>query len=116
MVCMFALASVSTCTIESYYPVVNDQTPPEKWNSLSKMFNCTIHPRECLNFDIPENNVHIFRCATMPLDFLEKRKIPSRKNHFIALSKPQEKFNITSQHFIPKRSLPALPLLLTHIF
>jgi hypothetical protein len=41
MMCMFALATVINCRIESYYPVGKDLSPREEWDSLEKMFNCT---------------------------------------------------------------------------
>ena len=32
--------------------------------------------------------IHIFRCAAMPLNYLQTRKIPERKNHYVALCQP----------------------------
>ena len=29
-------------SIESYYPVSKDSSPREEWDSLEKMFNCTV--------------------------------------------------------------------------
>ena len=98
--CMFALASVIRFAIESYYPVVNDQEPEENWDSLAKMFNCTIYPKYRSNNDV--HNIHIFRCASMPLNFVRDRKIPSNKNHFVALCEPLNPETIDSHYFKPK--------------
>ena len=51
------------------------------------MFNCTVYPREHLDDDAIEY-IHIFRCAAMPPRYLVDRKIPSTKNHFVALCQP----------------------------
>ena len=46
MMCMLALSTVIQCAIQSYFPVSNDTAEKENWDSLAKMFNCTIYPRD----------------------------------------------------------------------
>jgi hypothetical protein len=87
MVCMFALSTVIECGIQSYYPLTNDTVARDNWDSLAKMFNCTIYPRDYLDGSTIEY-VHIFRCAAMPPSYLVDRRIPSTKNHFVTLCKP----------------------------
>ena len=105
--CMFALASVIGCTIESYYPISNDSAAKENWDSLAKMFNCSIHPRYWYaNESAIYPGVHIFRCATMPARFLVDRKVPEVKNHFVALWKPVKDTEPGEQYFVA--SFPTL--------
>ena len=105
MVCMFALSTVIQCGIQSYYPTTIDNVTKENWDSLAKMFNCTIHPRD--HIDGSEiDYLHIFRCAPMPPSFLVDRKIPSTKNHFVALCKPIKAPQPGDQYF--KAHVPTL--------
>ncbi len=46
MMCMFALATVIGCTIQSYFPITNDSAPRQDWDSLAKRFNCSINPQQ----------------------------------------------------------------------
>ena len=87
MMCMFALATVINCCIELYYPVGKDLSPRDDWNSLEKMFNCTIFPKHHCDGEHMEA-IHIFRCAAMPQRYLVDRRIPTSKNHFVALCQP----------------------------
>ena len=73
MMCMFALATVINCTIRPYYPITNDSLPRQDWDSLVKMFNCSIYPRLFLDGDFLEN-VRIFCCATMPQRYLVNQR------------------------------------------
>ena len=41
MMCMFALATVIGCTIQSYFRIINDSAPRQNWDSLEK---CLIVP------------------------------------------------------------------------
>ena len=73
LMCMFASFN---CRIESYYPVGNDLSPRDDWNSLEKMFNCTIFPK------------HQCDGEHMPQRYLLDGRIPTSKNHFVALCQP----------------------------
>ena len=106
MMCMFALATVIDCTIQSYYPITNDSAQRQDWDSLAKMFNCSIYPRQFLDGDFLEN-VHIFRCAAMPQRYLVDREIPTRKNHFVTLCQPIDDVEPGEHYFLPK--FPMLP-------
>lgn len=103
MMCMFALATVTGCTIQSYFPISNEAAPMEQWDSLAKMYNCSINPR---SGNVGEN-VHIFRCAALLPQYIIDRKVPALKNHYVALCLP-----VTSvmepgeQYFVPR--LPRL--------
>ena len=70
MVCVLALSTVIQCGIESYFPVTKDNAGKEKWDSLAKMFHCTIFPWNDLNDGKSNEYVHIFRCAAMPPRYL----------------------------------------------
>ena len=76
---MLGLSSVIQKSIESYYPVKDENG----LNSYETMFNSTILPREssCYACD----KIHIFRCAAMPLDFVFKKSISDQKNHYVPL-------------------------------
>ena len=106
MMCMFALTTVIDCTIQSYYPITNDSASRQDWDSLAKMFNCSIYPRQFLDGDFLEN-VHIFRCAAMPQRYLVDREIPTRKNHFVTLCQPIDDVELGEHYFLPK--FPMLP-------
>ena len=84
MLCMFALSAVIGCAIESYYPITNDSALKEDWDSLAKMFNCSVYPREFSNGELLES-VHILHCTVMPKRYLIDRSIPMAKNHFVQL-------------------------------
>ena len=84
MMCMFALATVIGCAIHSYFPVTDDSATSQNWDTLAKMFNCSINPRQHVDGDVHEC-VHIFRCVAMLQRYLVDRVIPDRKNHFVAL-------------------------------
>ena len=107
LMCMFALSSVIKCCVQSYYPVTNDTVTKQNWDSLAKMFNCTIFPR-ITNYvvDGAIESIHIFRCAAMPPSYLVDRKIPSTKNHFVALCQPVKALQPGEHYFQPH--LPTL--------
>ena len=84
MLCMFALATVINCCIESYYPVGKDSSPREEWDSLGKMFNCTILPKHHCDGEHIET-VHIFCCAVMSQHYLVDRRIPPSKKIILLL-------------------------------
>ena len=46
MICMLALSTVIHCGIQSYFPISNDTVAKENWDSLAKMFNCIVYPRD----------------------------------------------------------------------
>ena len=103
--CLLSLSSVLKLPIESYYPIGDDSS----MDSLSVMFNCTIYPREWSTTDDEEAaKIHIFRCAILPLDYLENRVIPEAKNHYVSLCKPEpsslNEFSLTPVH--PMFSFP----------
>jgi hypothetical protein len=102
MMCMFGLATVIGCTIQSYFPISNETAPKEQWNSLAKMYNCTIKPR----FGQDPTIIHIFRCAALPSRYLVDRKIPELKNHFVALCLPEQSVAPGDQYFVPHLSRP----------
>jgi hypothetical protein len=104
---LFALASVLGCTIESYYLITNDSAPKQDWDSLAKMFNCTVFPRQDVDVNILEK-VHIFRCAAMPQQYLVDRHMPIKKNHYVLLCQPNDDLELGENYFEPK------PLLLPH--
>ena len=79
--CMLALSSVLQLPIESYIPIAAESGT----SSLSCMFNCTILPRQIRKWFLEK--LHIFRCASIPFDYLQKPIIPSKKNHYVALCK-----------------------------
>ena len=78
---MLALSSVLQLPIESYIPIAAESGT----SSLSCMFNCTILPRQIRKWFLEK--LHIFRCASIPFDYLQKPIIPSKKNHYVALCK-----------------------------
>lgn len=79
-ICMLALSSVMKLPIESYYPI------GKSMDSLSRMFNCTIYPREWSTTpDLQTDRLHIFRCAVLLIDYVKTREIPRVKNHYVAL-------------------------------
>lgn len=84
---MLALSSVTEKAIESYYPVRtidgDSETEVENRNGREILFNNTILPRNCSSQTAAE--IHIFRCASAPIDFLQTRKVPETKNHFVPL-------------------------------
>ncbi|XP_046849900.1 uncharacterized protein LOC124443489 [Xenia sp. Carnegie-2017] len=80
--CMFALSTVIQCAIQSYYPITNDAEVKENWDSLAKMFNCTIYPRDVVDGSAIDY-VHIFRCAAMPPSYLI-RTTKKSENYFIS--------------------------------
>ena len=84
--CVLALSNVIGCTINSYFPISDDRVPPEKWNCLEKMFNCCVNPRRVCNTG--SEKIDIFRCAAMPVNYLQTRKIPKRKNDYVTLCQP----------------------------
>lgn len=84
---LLALSSVIGRPIESYYPIhIESDTPA---NIYETMFNCTVSPRRLeLLEEIPlqhRNNVHIFRCASAPMDYISTTKLSPTKNHFVSL-------------------------------
>lgn len=101
MMCMFALSTAIHCIIQSYYPIKNDSAAKEDWDSLEKMFNCSIKPRQPFD-DSSIKNVHIFRCAAIPVRYLVDRKIPETKNHFVALCQPMKNVEPGEHYFVPK--------------
>ena len=84
---MLALSSVIEKPIESYYPVRtidgDSETEVEKRNGKEILFNNTIIPRNFSSETAAE--IHIFCCAPAPIDFLQTRKVPETKNHFVPL-------------------------------
>ena len=104
MMCLFALASVLGCTIESYFPVTNDSAPSEEWDSLAKMFNCTVYPRQDVDVSLLDV-IHIFRCAAMPQRYLVDRHIPVKKNHYVPLCQPSVDLEPGENYFQPKSIL-----------
>ena len=105
MMCMFALATVTECTIESYFPISGEAAGRDGRDSLAKMYNCTINPR------VGENGekIHIFRCASMPRHFMIDRKMPETRNNFVALCQPVKPTEPGQQHFVPKLISSRLP-------
>lgn len=89
--CMLSLSSVLQLPIESYYPIpttevdtqeeFSDTDIVEEVDSLALFFNCTIFPREAAG-NIGER-IHLFRCAVMPIGYLETTAIPEVKNHYV---------------------------------
>lgn len=108
MMCMFALATVINCCVESYYPVSKDSSPREEWDSLEKMFNCTILPKHHCDGGHIET-VHIFRCAVMPQRYLVDRRIPPSKNHFVALCQPINNIELEPGEHYFSPQLPQQP-------
>ena len=107
MVCMLALSTVIQCGIQSYFPISNDTVAKENWDSLAKMFNCTIYPRDHIHGNAIEY-VHFFRCAAVPQRYLVDRRIPSTKNHFVTLCRPVKALQPAEHYFKPH--LPTLLL------
>ena len=107
MVCMVALSTVIQCGIQSYFPISNDTVAKENWDSLAKMFNCTIYPRDHIHGNAIEY-VHFFRCAAMPQRYLVDRRIPSTKNHFVTFCQPVKALQPAEHYFKPH--LPTLLL------
>ena len=79
--CLLALSSVIGMSIESYYPmkseIVNDV--------YELLYNTTVFPRPETFSHSQDTNVHIFRCASMPLEYISSTEIPADKNHFVPL-------------------------------
>jgi hypothetical protein len=104
IMCMFALATVINCRIESYYPVGKDLSPREEWDSLEKMFNSTIFPKHHCDGEHIED-VNIFRCAVMPQQYLVDRHVLSIKNHFVALCQLSNNIELEpgEHYFLPQQ-------------
>ena len=79
----------------------------KNWDSPAKMFNCTIYPRDYVHGNAIEY-VYLFRCASMPQRYFVDRKIPSTKNHFVALCQPLKALQPGEHYFKPH--LPTLLL------
>ena len=84
---MLALSSAIEKPIEAYYPVRtidgDSETEVENRNGKEISFNNTIIPRNCSSETAA--GIHIFRCASAPIDFLQTREIPETKNHYVPL-------------------------------
>jgi hypothetical protein len=102
---VLALSNVLKLPIESYYPIplCSDGTN-EVIDNHGIMFNSTVFPRDAEQ-DMSER-VHIFRCAMMPISYLESTKIPEKKDHYVALCRP--KTVPTSEH-LPFAITPSSP-------
>ena len=100
--CLLSLSSVVNLPIESYYPADSDNSK----DSLACMFNCTIYPREW-STSLQTDRLHIFRCAVLPLDYLQTRVVPQTKNHYVTLCK-SESSSLVDEAYIT----PALPTFL----
>ena len=98
---MFGLATAVHCTIQSYYPITDDSAAKEDWDSLARMYNCSINPRVFVD-DGSIENIHIFRCASMPHSYLVDCKVPTKKNHFVALCRPIKNLDPGEHYFVPK--------------
>ena len=88
--CLLALSSAVRLPVEAYYPISKNETTKEKKDSLSIMFNCTIHPRVTAGLRPSDARLHIFQCALMPVDYSMVDKVPDDKNHYVALCKPKD--------------------------
>ena len=88
--CVLRLSSVLRLPIKTYLPVPDNYSDTrEEIGSLSIMYNCTIFPR--LSSSTPsDERIHLFRCALMPVCYLESMKIPESKNHYVALCQPKD--------------------------
>ena len=84
--------------IETYFPIPDNQ---EELDSLFTMFNCTIFP--WVSSSTPDERIHLFRYALMPVGYLAKMKIPERKM-------PLWKYCMDTQSFIAKPVLSSIPL------
>ena len=54
--------------------------------------------------------IHIFRCAAMPLNYLQTRKIPDTKKHYVALCQPAV-ISSGQRHFKPVLPNVDIPVL-----
>ncbi len=92
---LFALSSVIGRPIESYYPIESDAPA----NIYESIFNCTVSPRpsellqESVSSHGREDSIHIFRCASVSLDYITTTKLPPNKDHFVSLMMPPEEDN-----------------------
>ena len=105
-ICEMALSSVIGRKIEAYYPTKNTSDLDVEKNSLETMFNCTINPRDS---SLQGHVIHILRCAELPFNFAQTRKIPDHKNHFVPLLPVLPCGMEESASLQPKQS-PLLPI------
>ena len=82
---VLALSSVIGRQIQSYYPLQCDTSP----DIYETMFNCTVIPRisEILE-ETPskhDSSIYIFRCASMPIDYILTTGLSSTKDHLVSL-------------------------------
>lgn len=119
-ICLLALSSVVGCTIESYFPIAKEKDNAEdetvQKGSLELMFNTCVLPR---HLTMPVlRKIHIFRCASSPIDFVQAQQIPENKDHYVSLLQLKEttsrKGKGQTNHALPPCSyLPKPPALLT---
>ena len=82
---LLSLSSVIGMTMESYYPMICEN-PNDVYELL---FNCSVQPRPGVTLDSKGRTIHIFRCASMPCDYITTRKVPDKKDHYVPLLSKQ---------------------------
>ena len=80
--CVLAVSSVIGLPIETYFPT-NGNDEILQPNSCESLFNCTVYPR--ISKSTIHERIHIFRCASLPVEFLKTQKFPEAKNHYVPL-------------------------------
>ena len=95
--CLLSLSNVRP--IESYYPIKGNEAA----NIYEKLFNYSVKPRTT---ELPlqtsqQQSLHIFRCASMPVDYVFTNEFPKNKDHFVPLM-------IVAKEESPVFSLPLL--------
>ena len=101
-----ALSLVIGHKIEAYYPTKNTSDLDVEKSSLETMFNCTINPRDS---SLQGHVIHILRCAELPFNFAQTRKLPDCKNHFVPLL-PVLPCGIEESASLRPKQSPLLPI------
>ena len=102
--CLLALSSLVEQPIEAYFLIAYDVGCSEDMLSLSGLiFNGQILPRGSDHFQTKENAIHIFQCASPPIEYLYNKVIPEGKDHFVPLMLESQIRGISS--FVKKRKL-----------
>ena len=85
--CLLALSTVTGQPIESYFPITNDDQSDAKDLRKSELIrNGCIMPKESISQN--DEKIHLFQCASVPIEYLYTTIIPERKDHFVPLLPP----------------------------
>ena len=79
--CLLVLSSVIGMTIECYYPIDGDTVK----DLYELQFNVTVRTRPGNALHSHEKEIHLFRCALAPVDYLSTTSFPAKKDHFVPL-------------------------------